>query len=503
MPAGSLVLRADASVSMGTGHVMRCLALAQAWQDEGGKCVLAMAESTEALERRLAAEGMEVVRLGARAGSSQDADELSQLALIRGASWVVADGYHFRAEYQRGLKDAGLKVLLVDDSGRVGAYNADLVLDQGACVKEDLYRSSEPCSRLLLGPRYALLRREFHARPPGQRLVSSSDSKILVTMGGSDPHNVTLQAIQALARVRAQNIRATIVAGGSNPHREDLEKQLRISGANGRLLRDPANMATLMAEADMAVSAAGVTCWEMCFLGLPAILVDVAENQRPMARALDRLGIGVHLGSGEDATPEAIAEKLEWLLASPEVRAQMSERGRNLVDGRGAMRVVRAMQVASLQLRLATEADCEVLWEWVNEPETRANSFFSGPVSREEHWAWFHRKVADPRALLFLGVDPIYGAVGLVRYDLEEARAVLSISVAAKFRRRGYGDALLHLAVPELFRRCRADAIDAYVKAENEASLRMFSSAGFRRLGEEQVRGVPAIHFSLPRSQVS
>src|SRR5208282_4014056 len=117
MPPGTLIIRADASVAMGTGHVMRCLALAQAWQDEGGECVFAIAEASQSLEERVRSEKIEAVAITASAGSQHDAAQCVALVGKYHASWLVVDGYQFDVEYQRRLKAAGLKLLVVDDTG--------------------------------------------------------------------------------------------------------------------------------------------------------------------------------------------------------------------------------------------------------------------------------------------------------------------------------------------------------------------------------------------------
>src|SRR5580700_1740365 len=145
-----LVLRTDASVAIGTGHVMRCLALAQAWEDAGGRAIFAMAQATPAVEGRLRNEGFEVARVSAQVGSATDAEETADLAQQRGASWVVVDGYEFGAEYQASLKNRGMKVLFIDDNGHAAHYLADLVLNQNAHALEELYRSRELSTKLLL-----------------------------------------------------------------------------------------------------------------------------------------------------------------------------------------------------------------------------------------------------------------------------------------------------------------------------------------------------------------
>jgi len=155
IPANTLVIRADASIAIATGHVMRCLALAQAWQDTGGYVVFAMAESTPSIDARLQSEGMEFVRLQADPNSAKDATDTAALAHDRDAAWVVADGYRFDSEYQLNLKNSGLKLLFVDDMGQCTHYFADLVLNQNVHASERMYANRESSTRLLLGSAFA------------------------------------------------------------------------------------------------------------------------------------------------------------------------------------------------------------------------------------------------------------------------------------------------------------------------------------------------------------
>ena len=208
------------------------------------------------------------------------------------------DGYQFDVEYQRAVKAAGLKLLVIDDTGHMGAYVADMVLDQNAHADENLYQHRENYTRLLLGSSYALLRRESNAWREWNRKIAPDGRKVLVTIGGSDPDNLTLIAIRAMRMVAEGKLEATVVVGGSNPYGDQIEAEIRGTGGSIRLLKNVSDMPELMADADVAISGAGSTCWEMCFLGLPAIVIDVAENQRPIAQELDRRGIAIHLGSG-------------------------------------------------------------------------------------------------------------------------------------------------------------------------------------------------------------
>src|SRR6266567_2515852 len=336
MTLGTILIRVDASVKIGTGHVMRCLALAQAWQDSGGAAVFAMAESTPAILERLS--GFQVCSVNPTAGTTEDACRTMEIARTNLAAWIVADGYSFGHGYHYEIKNAGFKLLYVDDGAEAGKFCADVVLNQNLHARDSPYREREPGTRLLLGPKYALLRREFKTWRGWRREPRSEVQRVLVTLGGSDPLNLSQRAIRAIQLISKSQLEITVVAGGSNPHTPRLRTLVEKSSGRLRLLVDAVNMPELMAWADIAVSGAGSTCWEMCMLGLPAIVLDIAPNQVPLAHELDREGLAVHLPLSQATVPQ-LAEKIEFLIASSQLRSRMSQRATEVVDGRGAERV--------------------------------------------------------------------------------------------------------------------------------------------------------------------
>ena len=495
----TLVVRADASVAMGTGHVMRCMSLGQAWQDAGGDVLFLTAQSGPAVEARLRSENMGVIPLSAAVGGEDDAAATIEIARSKGAAWVVVDGYQFDVEYQRHLKDGGSKVLLVDDSARATDCEADIVLNQNAFARPEFYRSV-PGTRLLLGARYTLLRREFRCSRPFDRQVPALATKLLLTMGGSDPDNVTRRILDSLASLESDSWETTVIVGGNNPYSESLRDAAGKSGRNIRLLSDVKNMSEWMKWADVAVTAAGSTCWEMCFLGLPALLIDLAPNQVPIAEELARAGAAVHLGGTKNVTAERIAAELQALRQSPERRAAMSARGRQLVDGEGAQRVVCAMQGASVCVRRAAAADSRLLWEWVNDPGVRAASFSTQPIAWPEHQAWFARKMTDPNTLWLIGEDDEGRPIGQFRVDWHSAAdGNIGVSVAPGARGSGYGRQLIEQSVRRVFNTTPTERMHAFIRQENQASIRSFERVGFSRVGEEQVQGCPALHYVLMR----
>jgi UDP-2,4-diacetamido-2,4,6-trideoxy-beta-L-altropyranose hydrolase len=335
---GTLVIRADASITMGTGHVIRCLALAQAWQDVGGDVVFAMAESTPAIARCLQDEGIEIARLECHPGSAQDASEVAALAQEYSAKWVAVDGYQFHAAYQRRIKDSGRKLLLIDDTGQCVPYCADLVLNQNAYAQPDMYRRRDPGTILLLGSHYALLREEFVPWRSWRRDFAPVAKHVLITMGGSDPQNASAGIVNALTE-SSLDIEITVVIGGSNPHTESWRQIARQSLGRFKLQTDVKDMAELMVAADLAISAAGSSCYELALLQVPMVLITLAENQHPTAQALSNHGAAIDAGWFHTLDPERLIQTLHALIPDSDFRRSLAQKARPLVDGNGAGRV--------------------------------------------------------------------------------------------------------------------------------------------------------------------
>jgi UDP-2,4-diacetamido-2,4,6-trideoxy-beta-L-altropyranose hydrolase len=497
-----LLIRADASAQIGTGHLMRCLALAQAWQDTGGRAVFLMATEAPALESRLHSEGMEVVHLPVQPGSVDDAAQTADLAHQVGADWVVVDGYHFGADYQQAIKGSGLRLLFIDDNGHAGHYSADLVLNQNIHAHEDLYQNREPYTRLLLGTRYVLLRREFLKWRGWKREIPEVARKVLVTMGGSDLGNVTLKVIQALQQVDVDGLEAIVAVGGGNPHYEKLLSAIRDAHFPILLESNVTDMPELMAWADVAVSAGGSTSWELAFMGVPALILILANNQRLIAEHLDTMGAAVNLGWYEDISPTETAQVMTQLIRTPRSRAEMSKHGRQLVDGDGVYRALMHMRGESVRLRRVHEDDCRLLWEWANDPDVRAASFSSEPIPWGEHLRWFNLKLSNRNCFLFIAEDSAGVPVGQVRFEVvSNNEVVISISVVREKRGKGFGSTIIRLASQKLFELAEIKVIHAYIKQNNKASFRAFMKAGYKESGVTVINGHPAVHLVLQKQE--
>jgi len=344
-----LIIRSDATTKMGSGHLMRCLALGQAWKDRGGEVQFVTACTNEELIQCLREENFTVHHLDHPFPDAEDWQFTRGLLTQQPGALLVLDGYHFTSDYQKQVKDAGYKLMVIDDMNDLPHYYADIVLNQNIYANNLRY-SCEPHTTLLLGSMYALLRREFLKWRGWKRTVPTVARKVLVTLGGGDPDNVTMKVIQALELVPVEGLEATVLVGSVNPHYEELRSAAQGSRVPIRLERRLTNISDIMSCAEVVVSAGGGTCWELAFMGLPAVLLPLAENQRVIARGLRQAGIAVNLGQPECVPAELLASRLAELIETPHVRRHFSERARLLIDGFGVERLISALKLQPPQI---------------------------------------------------------------------------------------------------------------------------------------------------------
>jgi RimJ/RimL family protein N-acetyltransferase len=293
-----------------------------------------------------------------------------------------------------------------------------------------------------------------------------------------------------------RDLEVILVVGGANPYWDALQTASQRSSFPVRLVRSAQNMPALMAWADVAISGAGGTSYELCYMGLPSLLLIVAENQRLAAERLAASGMALNAGTTQEFQPESFAAQLQSLIDSAERRAAMSDAGRELVDGFGSERVCAALFDRELKLRLVREADCRLLFDWAIDPAARVASFRSEAISWEDHVRWFSERLRDPDTVIYIGENAADEPVGMVRFHIKGDSAVLSVNVARKLRGVGWGRGLIAFATHSLVRTRSIRRIDAFVKPENDASVRLFDAMGYRRVAVERVSGQNALLFA-------
>ncbi|TWB82848.1 UDP-2,4-diacetamido-2,4,6-trideoxy-beta-L-altropyranose hydrolase [Nitrospirillum amazonense] len=346
----TILIRADATASMGTGHVMRCLSVAEALKERGISPLFAAVDLPPALAHRLDAAGFGVSLVPGPAASGADLAGLAEQIRRHHAGAVILDGYHFNDDYRAGLAALGKPVMAFDDGPGTRPLHAHMIVNAGAAVDAAAYRAANPHAVLALGPAYAPLRAEFR-RARGQALPPlDSRGRLLLTFGGTDPAGLTLPCLKRLAPALPAGVGLDVVVGGSNPNTDCI----RTAGdryPNTVVHVETPRMADLMREAGLALSAAGGTLGELACLTVPTLLVVVADNQASSAGAVAASGkarvIDARSMDKAEAAERITADALA-LWADADARAALSHRigegdDGHLVDGLGAVRIADAL----------------------------------------------------------------------------------------------------------------------------------------------------------------
>jgi UDP-2,4-diacetamido-2,4,6-trideoxy-beta-L-altropyranose hydrolase len=323
--------RADAGPEIGSGHVMRCYALAEHLAGEGVACRLLTTAPDAPAAAPWRAAGLAVMPIGAERGTAGDAAATAAAARAFAADWLVLDGYAFTAEYRHRL-GSGARRLAFDDFADAGE-GADIVVNQNAGAERRV--GAGGAARLLLGCDYVVLRRAVRAAAAAPRGLLPL---VLVTLGGYDRGETVAALLQAL-RARRLEAELDVVSGA------DSSPAVGARAASPCIrFHAPQELAPFMTRADLAICAGGTTSLELAHVGVPMIVLIVADNQRAGALALAAAG-AAEVAQEHDPVGSAAALAAR-LLAEPERRRAMSLSGRALVDGQGAARILAAMREA-------------------------------------------------------------------------------------------------------------------------------------------------------------
>jgi len=347
----NIVIRTDASVEIGTGHVMRCLTLAQTLREKDAKVSFICRELSGNLSRLIEDKGFKVYRLpfeedaGFRSLTKISPEHITWL----GVSWeidakqtqnhlreqdfnlLVVDHYALDCRWETQTRRFVKRIMVIDDLAN-RPHDCDLLLDQ------NLYPNQESCykkmvpnyCKLFLGPKYALLRPEFIIERKKLRKRDGSITRVFIFFGGNDPTNETVKALNAFKLLNRPDIAVDVVVGGANPHKE-LIKRLIVTLPNVTLHCQTKKMARLMAKADLGMGAGGSTTWERCFMGLPSIITVLAQNQSEVAAAVAAAGAAINLGWKDNVDAQRIAGIIKHFTNHPDSVLEMEKRALQLM----------------------------------------------------------------------------------------------------------------------------------------------------------------------------
>lgn len=465
---------------MGTGHVMRSLALAQAAQDQGLEIRLVGRVHVPWVRERLCAECIPLLELADAVPHEEDpANLLQQLAktgFTPADSWVVLDGYHFTLACQLAVRNTGYRLLVIDDYAHLPEYSCDILLNQNLGAEELPYAGD--IERKLLGPKYALLRKEFlearaHLPQMGRR---TPPRNILVTLGGGD----FIEFLEPIARdmsipaMRGHTVR--VIQGAMDAER--IRQAFKNCPAALEILPRVRDMPGLLLDTDLCITAGGSTCWELCCMGIAFLTVEVAKNQHNIVKFMKENGT---------ATVFCKSTLTDALSVTPLTSTT------KIVDGKGA---IRALSECVTSLRDVTEADMEFLFWLINEPSVRAVSFHTVFISLKEHSQWFQERLQQNLPFFIIEYDR--KPCGYVRFSGNAGSIDVSIAVCSEDRGKNVALVGLRLACRRMFAQARTNAeIHAFVKRSNPTSMKLFANAGFICLDDDRHAAQDIAHFCL------
>lgn len=364
MKGSRIVFRVDASLAIGTGHVMRCLTLADALREQGAICQFVSRSHEGNLIELQRQRGHEVTELQLRAAAApvpcteaeiplhaawlgsdwaSDADETC--AAVQGrVDWLIVDHYALDSRWEGRVRGAARWLLAIDDLAD-RRHACDLLLDQNlGRTCDDYQRLVPPDCSLLIGPRHALLRPEYAALR-AYSLARRREPRLrhlLIAMGGVDKNNATGRILAFLAGAGLPDgCRVTAVLGPHAPWISEVTAQAACTPWPTTVRVGIPDLAQLMADSDLAIGAAGTTAWERCALGLPSLILVLADNQQSGAEALVAAGAALIVSTGADMQ-EDLRSKLHRLGSASQL-AEFTRRCSSIADGGGTERVISAM----------------------------------------------------------------------------------------------------------------------------------------------------------------
>lgn len=522
-----IMFRVDASVQIGSGHVMRCLTLAGELKKEGADCVFICREHNGNMFEAIEKEGYQVIPLLHREdftslGSENDyaewlgttqkidaqqtIDAIQLLFETKKIEWLIVDHYSLCKDWEEQLRPYCKKLMIIDDLAN-REHGCDLLLDQTYLRDELDYRLLVPeVCITLTGSFYALLRPEFALwrEYSLQRREKIKLKQLLITLGGGDKDNVTGEILKAIAESQLSlTCKIFVVLGANSQWLKVIQRQVKNLPWEIEVKQNVSNMAEIMANSDLCIGAAGSTAWERCCLGLPTIMLVLAENQQKIAGELG--GRGVSLISD---SPKNIKTEINRLLKKtfPIINSLISKSS-NICNGKGAKQVVNNMGFGKCIRRMDVK-DLELILEWRNNKEIRFCMFNQNVINFKNHKEWFEEKSKQKNEFLLIYENDrvAQGFVSFSVYEGKQSEAEWGFYKAPEAP-KGTGKVMLRYAIDYGFNKIGLSKINAKVIQHNKTSLILHEKMGFlqkrtvKNLFTDSNGSRDFFHFSLTREE--
>lgn len=510
----TVAIRVDASIRMGTGHVMRCLTLAKKLNVNGCHVIFLSKKHQGNLNQLIIQKGFNLLELSAPKQSIEaqieeskwlgcsyqsDAEECQQLLKGLTIDLLIVDHYSLDWHWQNLIKTKlnqpqQIKIMVIDDLAN-RKHDCDILLDQTLGRHANDYKALVPVHcQLLLGTDFIMLRDEFiqnRQRAVDKRKHTTTIHNILMTMGGTDPDNIAEKLLIWLITFKktSNKMHVTLVVSPVSPFMNRL-KAISIVHDWISIASNPESMAQLMLTSEIAIGSSGATAWERCCLGLPSLSIISAENQNFLNKSLSKAGAIISLGHFADLTYASFEEALNEITNVSLNYQKMVTQSFACCDGLGATKVTNALLARlskNVFLQKANDDDCQTLFDWQSNAEIRKYFHNPDPVKWQQHCEWLKSTLANNNKHLYiiklicpssLHVE----SVGTLRLDAiegskhnVEACWEISIIISPEYQ----GKKLAEKAIKEVPISFKQQGIIAEVHSNNTASHKLFSHAGF------------------------
>lgn len=489
-----IAFRVDASATIGTGHVMRCLTLADALKQQGANCTFIARHLPDYLQELIELKAHKSILIGKHyqtepcdelshahflgTSQSQDAAQAQTVLAELQPDWLILDHYGIDQRWETALRPMTKKILVIDDLADRD-HHCDLLVDQNLYADMGFrYNDRIPTSaKTLLGVQYAMLRSEFNEARKNARVRKGALRRLFIFFGGMDSANFTLAVLNSLAKLKLMRIDVDVVIGAEHPTRVAIQNICHEQEHACHI--QTKDMAKLLLNADAAIGAGGSTSWERCCLGLPSLAFIVAPNQKALTLHADQLGL-LKAAQVDICDPEALSIEIEDFINADTERQRMSSACLEAIDTKGAQRIIDQMNLAGIELRAAKQEDSKLIFEWRNHTSIRSFSINSDPIPWESHQQWFGKVLQDANRPLYIA-ELADSAVGVIRFDIDNAQAEVSLYIAHYQNGKGLGTQMLLLGEQQLLQgRPEILKIVATVLEGNEASHRLFRRCGYQ-----------------------
>ena len=496
-----IAIRVDASSRIGTGHVMRCLTLANEIQKRGATCTFISRHLPTYLQDLITSRQHTVRLIGIRTDNepidqlahasflgtsqAQDAQQSVEVLQEMHVDWLVIDHYAIDSSWESIARPHTRKILVIDDLADRN-HECHLLIDQNlyADMRTRYDEHTSTRTKLLLGPKYAILRSEFRDAFKYVTTRKKPSKRLLISFGGMDRTNYTLPVLQAMSQLQ-EALSIDVVIGREHPALNQVKAFCEQHSYNCHI--QTTRMANLILNADCAIGAGGSSVWERGCLGLPSLAYIVAANQEAQTLHADHRGL-LKAGTADISDPVALSIEIQDFLQSEESLAIMHQKCLDSIDVHGTRTIVDHMLMSEIQLRTVDATDAKLLFDWRNHPTTRKASTQSAPINWSSHREWLDLALKDANREIFIA-EKNHTPFGVIRFDIQNDQAKISLNLAPNEKGKGLGTLLLlsgeeaiHKQHPELMQ------FIANVLDHNQASHRLFKRCGYHRLDSQYTK---------------